>query len=119
MIKRIFQILKSSMNNNYDIPNLGVQAFLTEFQNTENAVLIDARTAAEMAEGQIEGAININFLGSDFKSQIAKLDKDKAYFVYCRSGKRSMNSCIEMQQIGIMKTTNLDGGFIAYQKQNS
>lgn len=98
-----------------EIPNLSVVDFLRELEESNNAVLIDARKPHEVAQGALKGAIVIDFLGEDFQRRIQALDKTKHYFVYCRSGRRSMNTCFAMQAIGIKNTSNLDGGYLALQ----
>jgi rhodanese-related sulfurtransferase len=69
-------------------------------------------TADEIAEGFIEGAQFADFYGEDFKFKIESLDKEFAYAVYCRSGKRSGNAIEIMQDAGFHNLFNLDGGII-------
>jgi len=47
-------------------------------------VLLDVRTPAEFATGHLTGARNVDIEGSGFASQIASLDKNATYAVYCR-----------------------------------
>ncbi len=96
------------------IANQSVQEFLINLKKDESAVLLDVRRPDEIKDGTIDGAININFQGEQFENEIKHLNKDKTYFVYCRSGRRSMNACIAMKKIGIKNTINLDGGYIAF-----
>jgi len=59
----------------------------------ENAVILDVRTPGEFMEDVIENAILINILEpQSFMNTIEELDKDKNYFVYCRSGTRSVQA---------------------------
>jgi rhodanese-related sulfurtransferase len=60
-------------------------------------VILDVRTSAEYNSGHIENAINIDYKSADFQERISKLDKKRAYLVYCKAGVRSANT------IGIMK----------------
>jgi len=79
----------------------------------DNAVILDVRTPEEVEEGYIPEAKNIDFyLGSDFMAEIEKLDKNKNYYVYCRSGNRSGQACSLMNNIGIKNAYNLEGGFM-------
>jgi rhodanese-related sulfurtransferase len=78
---------------------------------SENHVLLDVRTAEEVAQGSIEGAEVIDFYGDDFRQKIEALDKDKTYLVYCRSGGRSGKTCKMMQEIGFTNLYNLEGGY--------
>jgi rhodanese-related sulfurtransferase len=81
-------------------------------QGNENAVLIDVRTPEECAAGIIPGAKNIDLMGADFMEQVSKLDKDKEYFMICRSGGRSATACGAMAQNGFKNLYNLNGGMM-------
>ena len=80
---------------------------------------IDVRTPEEIAEGKIEGALEIDFKGSGFQSKVSKLDKSATYLVYCRSGRRSAKAVKQMEAIGFEKCYDLDGGYLAWQKQRN
>lgn len=77
----------------------------------EGIVLLDVRTPEETAEGMIEGAQEIDFRADNFQEQIAGLDKDATYLVYCRSGGRSASACSMMQEMGFENVYNLVGGY--------
>lgn len=94
--------------------NLSPEAFKQSMAEQENVVLLDVRTPGEVAEGKIEGAIAIDFFANDFQTKVNALDKDKNYFVYCRSGQRSGQACQMMDQLGFKSLVNLDGGFLAW-----
>jgi len=82
---------------------------------SENAVILDVRTPQECSEGVIPNAIEIDILNPDsFMSEIEKLDKDKDYFIYCRSGNRSGQACNVMEQMGFNSTYNLLGGMLEW-----
>ena len=79
------------------------------------AEIIDVRTPNECAEGIIENATIINFLeASAFLEAINKLDKNKNYYLYCRSGSRSAQACHRLDSIGFKSTYNLVGGMLAW-----
>ncbi len=84
--------------------------------NDPNIVVLDVRRPGEIANGKIEGAREIDFLASDFKEKIQKLDRDKTYLVYCASGKRSVGACRKMAESGFKHLYNLDGGYQAWQR---
>lgn len=82
-----------------------------ELLKAEKAIIIDVRTAGEVAQGYIEGTtIFIDVQSSDFQSKINALDKTKSYVVYCRSGGRSASASNIMTQNGFTKVYNLEGG---------
>lgn len=76
--------------------------------------VLDVRTPEEFAEGHIEGAQLIDFYSSTFADQIAALDPDQEYLIYCRSGNRSGQTVGLLQELGIERVWDLDGGVIAY-----
>ena len=83
--------------------------FKEKFEKSVNAVLLDVRTAGEVREGTIKGAINIDMMSPSFRSEISKLDKSKDYFLICRSGNRSGQACKLMAKEGF-KVCNLAYG---------
>lgn len=91
--------------------DLDQQQWWNDFQNDANAVLLDVRTEEEVAEKAIPGSVHIDFYkGQEFLDGLEQLDKSKNYYVYCRSGNRSGQTCLLMQQIGFQNTYNLVGG---------
>lgn len=78
-------------------------------------VILDVRTQGEVANGFIPGAVHIDFQQADFLKNIAALDKEKAYMVYCRLGGRSGKSRKLMNQHGFSEVFDLDGGITAWQ----
>jgi phage shock protein E len=74
-------------------------------------VLIDVRTPAEHAEGNLAGSLNIDVSAPGFREQIGALPRDGAYLVYCRSGNRSAQAAAIMAEMGF--TDVVDGGAYA------
>lgn len=99
-----WQLLKSQLNN------LEPGTFWQKYKAVPDAVLIDCRKAEEFCQGKLEGAINIDYLDYDFWDKIERLDPSKTYFVYCRSGRRSLRACTLMRNGGFQQIFNLDGG---------
>ena len=91
--------------------NLTQEDWVSQFESDENAVILDVRTKEEFSEGFIANAINIDIQsGQDFVTEIETLDKNKKYYVYCRSGMRSAKACEIMNQLGFENTYSLIGG---------
>jgi rhodanese-related sulfurtransferase len=84
----------------------------------EKGILIDVRTPAEFAEEHIDGAINVDVQNEKFITTIDSLDKNKSYFLYCRSGKRSTQAMNLMQDNGFSKLFMLKGGIIEWRLKN-
>lgn len=79
-------------------------------------MLVDVRTPEEVSEGQIAGALNINFLGENFSNEIQNLNKNKTYLLYCRSGSRTRKAADQMQKAGFKKVYMLEGGITAWKE---
>jgi len=95
--------------------DLTQEEWVEQLANTEDAVVLDVRTDAEVADGIIANAIHMDiYKGQGFISDIEDLDKSKSYFVYCRSGNRSGQACQIMEQLGFEKAYNLEGGMLEW-----
>jgi rhodanese-related sulfurtransferase len=95
------------------IEDITPQEAFTLIQNNKNNpdfVIIDVRTAEEFAEVHIENAINIDYHSETFREELNKLDKNKTYLVYCRSGGRSAAALDIMQELGFREAYNMLGG---------
>lgn len=82
-------------------------------ENSE-AVVLDIRTPEEFAGPRIDGAVNIDFYAADFADQIAALDRDTTYVVYCRSGNRSGQARGVFEELGFADVTEVAGGILAW-----
>ncbi len=104
-----------SPNNADKMINLSETDWVKLHDESEESVIIDVRTDDEFNTGFIEGAVNIDFyMGNKFISEIDKLDKSKSYFIYCKSGARSGQTCELMKQKGFKKVYNLEGGILGW-----
>lgn len=91
------------------------QVEFVELSNNEDYILLDVRRPDEWASGIIPNAMTINFMDKEkFASAIEKLDKDKHYLIYCRSGNRSGLACMMMDSYGFKDTYNLTGGMLEW-----
>jgi rhodanese-related sulfurtransferase len=82
--------------------------------SSDSVQLVDVRTAVEYDAGHIAYAVNLDIQKSDFKDQaLAKLNKEKPAYVYCRSGHRSMMAAKELAKMGF-KVVNLRGGIMEW-----
>jgi rhodanese-related sulfurtransferase len=50
----------------------------------------------------------------NFIDEVDALDKDRPYFIYCRSGNRSGQACQLLESKGFTKTYNLLGGMLEW-----
>lgn len=95
--------------------DLSQEEWVEQLANDTNAVVLDVRTDAEVAEGIIQNAIHIDIhQGQAFVNALEALDKSKNYYVYCRSGNRSGQACNIMEQLGFNNAYNLEGGMLEW-----
>jgi len=80
----------------------------------KNVVILDVRTPEEFQSGHIKGALLLNVHSASFESAIQKLDKNKTYLVYCRSGARSMTAARKMKAAGFENLFNLENGIMSW-----
>ena len=94
--------------------NVNQQEFMDIAQNSDS-IILDVRSPAECASGIVPNAKMINLMDRQrFSMELDKLDKQKHYLVYCRSGNRSGIVCRMMESIGFGNTYNLYGGMLRW-----
>ena len=104
----IFTATKNLIN----MKELSQDEWQKKAKSDDKAVLLDVRTEEEVDEGYIPNSKNIDiYKGQEFVDEVDKLDRDKHYYIYCRSGKRSSQACTLLDQMGFAETYNLAGGF--------
>lgn len=95
--------------------DLTQEEWTSQLRKDDKAFLLDVRTEDEIAEGIIPNATHIDiYKGQEFINALEKLDKNKNYYVYCRSGNRSGQACAIMEQLGFENTYNLQGGMLEW-----
>lgn len=72
-------------------------------------MVVDVRTPAEFAQGHVAGARNIDINDSAFRDQLARLDRQAPYVVYCRTGNRSAAAVATMQDLGFVDVADAGG----------
>lgn len=111
LILLILSACTNGQNANY---GLTVNEFNDKLKQTPNAQLIDVRTPGEFAGGHLENAINCDWNGDNFESQIKELDKQKPVFVYCLSGGRSASAASSMRSAGFKTVYEMNGGMMKW-----
>lgn len=95
--------------------NLTEKEWKKRISTDGHAVVIDTRTHKEWMEGTLENALLMDVMQPmQFEQDAKKLDKNKNYYLYCRSGQRSMRACAILEASGINETYNLLGGMLGW-----
>ncbi|MDH3650720.1 MAG: rhodanese-like domain-containing protein [Saprospiraceae bacterium] len=103
-----WQMLKDQLTN------LNASMFRNGFESSAESIILDVRTSHEVNDQKIPGAIHLDYLGYDFIDQLENLDREKAYYVYCRTGRRSVRTCVLMKNWNFKEVYNLEGGLVAW-----
>jgi rhodanese-related sulfurtransferase len=86
-------------------------------ESPDGVVILDVRTPEEHSQARLEDSVLLDFYSQDFTSQLAKLDKEVPYFVYCRSGNRSAETVSLMKDLGFAEIYELEGGIQSWANQ--
>ena len=114
----LFLISCAGGNTDTISPNIDVVTF-DKMRTKANTVVLDVRTAEEVAAGMVDGAQILDFYSDQFDAELAKLDKSKTYLVYCRSGNRSGKTLEKMKALKFEKSFHLVGGYTQWAKENN
>lgn len=88
------------------------QAFIERVKADTSAIILDVRQPEEFAEGHLAQAINLDWLNQTaFINGLAKLNKQKTYYIYCRSGRRSQAAAGKLKAEGF-QVVDLKGGYL-------
>jgi rhodanese-related sulfurtransferase len=101
----------------FPIKEINVTDLSTRFeQDDPNIELIDIRTPAEVSRGVIPHAKTLPMhlipLKLDYFS-----GSEKEFVIYCRTGSRSAQACMFLNQQGINNVSNLRGGIMSWAQQ--
>lgn len=72
--------------------------------------IIDIREKGEYAEGRLKGVPNIPL--SELRERVNEIPKDRTVYLQCRSGQRSYNACLLLQNLGYTNVVNVTGGIL-------
>jgi len=83
-------------------------------ENSE-IVIIDIRPEDDYRKDHIPGAQNLDYDGHDFQRKVERLDRNKKYLIYCKSGVRSEYFMMKMKESGFNDVYAILGGYVAWQ----
>ena len=76
----------------------------------KGSTIIDVRETHEYKRGHIKGAINIPL--SELRHRSNEIPRDKPVYLHCRTGQRSYNATLALQNIGFDNIINITGSFL-------
>ena len=80
--------------------------------------ILDIRTPGEFQAGHLPDAILVDFYSQTFSDQLNRLDKEKSYLVYCRTGNRSTNSLGLFKKLKFDKIYHMSTGISGWKSQD-
>lgn len=94
------------------VSEITVSELKEKFDREDRFILLDVREPEEYHRCCIDGSVHIPL--GDLHNHLSRLDNQKAYVVYCRSGKRSAAACKLLLQQGFDDVVNLSGGILQW-----
>ena len=85
-----------------------------EIVGSAGLVVLDVRTPEEFGAGRLAGAVNLDFYATTFADDLAGLDREAPYLLYCRSGNRSAEAREMMRSLGFLEVHEIAGGIVAW-----
>lgn len=110
----LFLILSACSNGQNTKYNLSVNEFNDKLNSSNGAQLVDVRTPEEFQGGHLPKALNYNWNGDAFSTQIKNLNKQKPVFVYCLSGGRSASAAASLRTAGFNEVYEMNGGMMKW-----
>ena len=72
--------------------------------------ILDIRTPGEFQSGHLQSALLIDFYSQTFVDQLSRLDKEKTFLIYCRTGNRSTRSLEIFKKLKFQKIYHMANG---------
>jgi rhodanese-related sulfurtransferase len=96
--------------------HISVAELKKQLEARPDLILLDVREPDEHNAFNIGG--HFLPLGHILSFQIDEIEdlKNEEIFVYCHSGRRSLQACMFLEQAGFENLTNVDGGMKAWQE---
>jgi rhodanese-related sulfurtransferase len=104
MIAPLILAISACSTSSKSIVNEDAEAFAATIQNS-GVVVLDVRTSGEFESGHIANSVNIDVEAGSFENEIANLDKNAQYAVYCHSGRRSGIAAEMMKKMDLRRFT--------------
>lgn len=76
----------------------------------KDAYIIDVRERGEYANGHIKESKNIPL--SELRERTNEIPKNKPVYIHCRTGQRSYNAVLALQNLGFNNVYNITGSFL-------
>ena len=93
-------------------------ADLIDKHNGDNDfAILDIRTPGEFQSGHLSKSILVDFYSQTFVDQLSRLDKEKTFLIYCRTGNRSTKSLEIFKKLKFQKVYHMASGISAWNSE--
>ena len=75
-----------------------------------NAYIVDVREKNEFAKGHLKNAVNIPL--SQLRGRLEEIPHNQPVYLHCRSGQRSYNAVMALQNLGYDNVINMSGSYL-------
>lgn len=99
------------------ISEINATELKNKLNNKENFVFLDCRELAEWNEAHVKEATFLPLSEFEAKYKEVLTDKNKEVVIMCRSGRRSMNACMFLNEQGFEKLVNVEGGILGWMEE--
>ena len=93
---------------NGDFKQVNVDKVRNLVENKE--FIVDVREIREYENGHIKGSVNIPL--SELRERYNEIPRDKKVYLHCRTGQRSYNAAMALQNLGFDNVINITGSFL-------
>ena len=87
----------------------------SKIKENKSTILVDCREQTEWDESHVDGFTLIPLSNFEQSLEILK-NKNEDIHIMCRSGKRSMNACMFLEENGYENLYNVSGGILAWKE---
>ena len=97
------------------IKNISPIELSEKIKADQTQILVDCREQAEWDESHVDGFTLIPLSCFEQALEVLK-NKNQDIHIMCRSGKRSMNACMFLEENGYENLYNVEGGILAWKE---
>ncbi len=95
----------------------GAAELIEKHKGDNDFAILDIRTPGEFQSGHLAKSILIDFYSKNFADQLSRLDKEKTFLIYCRSGNRSTKSLELFKKLKFQKVYHMASGIRVWKNE--
>lgn len=104
-----------ALDADVDVEEITVEDLHAALENGDDVTLLDVREPHEWQICRIDGARLLPL--SELPARVHELDPSRTYYLHCKSGVRSANAILFLQEAGFDRLKNVRGGITAWAEE--